>query len=129
VETGCPRLKFCAAFYPQNDGQTRVVNWSLGNHLRCLVGEKTHTWDLVLPLAELAYNAMNKSTGKSPFAVVDGVVPRLPIDLVPLPIDSQHAKFAETFLNIFMMCMPIFNKKLHRVMKIINLLQMCIVES
>lgn len=91
-------LKFSAAFHPQTDGQTEVVNRSLGNLLRCLVGEKPSTWDLVLPTAEFAYNnSVNKSTGKSPFEIVHGVIPRLPIDLVPLPIDSRPAEFAETF--------------------------------
>ena len=54
--------------------------------------------DLVLPTAEFAYNnSVNKSTAKSPFEVVNGVIPRPPIDLVPFPIDSRHAEFAKTF--------------------------------
>ena len=38
-------LKFSSAFHPQTDGQTEVVNRSLGNMLRCLVGEKQGVWD------------------------------------------------------------------------------------
>jgi len=36
------------------DDQTKVVNQSLGDLLRCLVGERLTTWDTVLPVAEFA---------------------------------------------------------------------------
>ena len=42
-------LKFFTAYHPQIDGQIEVVNKSLGNLLRCLVGDSPGDWDLVLP--------------------------------------------------------------------------------
>ena len=41
-------LKFSSTFHPQTDGQTKVVNRSLGNLLRCLVGNKPSNWEMVL---------------------------------------------------------------------------------
>ena len=43
-------LKYPFALHYQIDGQTKVVNSSLGDLIRCLVGEKLRNWDLILPL-------------------------------------------------------------------------------
>ena len=62
------QLNFSSAYHPQTDGQTKVVNQSLGNLLRCLAGEHVKSWDQKLSQAEFAHNrAVNRSTGFSPF--------------------------------------------------------------
>ena len=61
----------------QTSGQIEVVNRSLHNSLRCLVGDKPKGWDLILPQVEFSYNnSMNRSTGRSPFQIVYGSSPR-----------------------------------------------------
>ena len=66
-------LKFSSAFHPQIDGQIEVVNRSLGNLLRCLVGVKQGVWNLILSTIEFDYNnSVNRSMGKSPFQIVNG---------------------------------------------------------
>jgi hypothetical protein len=70
-------LAFSSAYHPQMDGQTEVVNRSLGDLLRSLVMEHHSSWDNILPQAEFAYNdSVNRSTGKSPFQIVYGRQPR-----------------------------------------------------
>ena len=66
-------LKFNSTHHPQTEEQTEVVNKSLGNLMRCLVGDKPKGWDLILPQEEFAYNnSINRSTGRSPFQIVYG---------------------------------------------------------
>ncbi|XP_031402611.1 uncharacterized protein LOC116212181 [Punica granatum] len=88
------QLQFSSAYYPQTDGQTEVVNRSLGNLLRSLVGEHVKCWDLKLCQAEFAHNhAVNRSTGFSPFQVVYVAVPEGPLGLIPLTNKSKvHGK-------------------------------------
>ncbi|GKB82701.1 RNA-directed DNA polymerase [Tanacetum coccineum] len=79
------KLQFSSSHHPQTDGQTEVVNRSLRNLLRSLIGDNAKQWDLIIPQAEFAYNrSVNRTTGKSPFEVVYGRNPITPLDLVPI---------------------------------------------
>ena len=92
------KLKFSMAFHPQTDGQTEVVNRSLGNLLRCLVGEANRNWDSILPTAQLAYNSfVNRSIGVSPFEVVHGYTPRKPLGLLHMSPHVRIFEFVEAF--------------------------------
>lgn len=63
-------LDMSMAYHPQTDGQTEVTNRSLGNLLRCLVGDNIKSWDTKLCQAEFAHNhALNRSLGFCPFRV------------------------------------------------------------
>ena len=55
------KLLYNYAYHPQMDGETKLVNQSLGNLLRSLSGEKPRPWDLILAKVEFAYNnSVNK---------------------------------------------------------------------
>ena len=77
-------LKFSSAYHLQTDGQTEVVNRTVGNMLHSLVGEHPKKWDLFLPQAEFSYNNMpNRSTKFSSFQIVYTKVPNNTFDLLP----------------------------------------------
>ncbi|XP_078443769.1 uncharacterized protein LOC144713142 [Wolffia australiana] len=75
------KLQFSSAYHPQKDGQTEVVNRSLGNLLRSLVGDNLATWDRVLPRAEFAYNSS---------------ILRRPLDLAPV---DPHTRSSEESIS------------------------------
>lgn len=90
-------LNMSSAYHPQTDGQTEVTNRSLGNMLRCLVGDNLKSWNSVLCQAEFAHNnAHNRSLGYSLFKVVYGVVPRGPLALRTTPQPGEfHGRALE----------------------------------
>jgi hypothetical protein len=84
------------------DGQTDVVNRSLGALLRSLVGENLKSWDMKLYQAEFAYNrSVNRSTGLSPFIIIYGGNLRTPLDLAPFTdLKRTHTKAEDLIAHI-----------------------------
>ncbi|XXG53734.1 hypothetical protein AAC387_Pa03g1787 [Persea americana] len=91
------KLDFNSAYQPQTDGQIEVVSRSLGDLLRCLMGDHVKSWDQKLCQAEFAHNhAINQSSRFSPFQGVYSMIPHGPLDLIPLPSKIRaHGKAAE----------------------------------
>ncbi|PKU64278.1 RNA-directed DNA polymerase [Dendrobium catenatum] len=96
-------LNFSFAYHLQTDGQTEVVNRTLGNMLRCLVQEHPKKWEELLSQAEFAFNSMpNRSTGHCPFSIVYTKMPNQVVDVVILPKcrSTVAAQSAEQFKEI-----------------------------
>jgi len=88
------KLKFFTIFQPQTD----VINRSLGNLLRTLVGEYIKSWVLKLVTVEFSYNTTaNMTTSKSPHEIVYIFRPRQPIDLIPMSDDIRASTSASSF--------------------------------
>ena len=65
------------AFHPQTDKQTERQKSVLEQYLRSYVNYQQDDWAPLLALAEFAYNAaVHSSTGRAPFEIVYGEVPR-----------------------------------------------------
>lgn len=93
-------LEMSSAYHPSSNGQMEVVNRSLHNILRFLVGDAINSWDSKLLQAEFAHNqATNRSTGFCPFQVIYGTIPHGPISLSALPDITQSHGHAATFVE------------------------------
>ncbi|GJR65739.1 putative nucleotidyltransferase, ribonuclease H [Tanacetum coccineum] len=93
------QLNFSSAYHPQTDGQTEVVNRSLGNLLRCLVGDHVKAYDQKSCQAEFAHNhAVNRSTEFSPFQVLYSAQPCGPVDLMTPCVSSSIPKKVQDFV-------------------------------
>ena len=56
------KVLFSTTCHPQTDGRTKVVNRTLSQLLRCLLGKNLKTWEECLPHAEFACNRVVKSS-------------------------------------------------------------------
>ncbi|RZB80907.1 Transposon Ty3-G Gag-Pol polyprotein [Glycine soja] len=80
------KLLFSTTCHPQTDGQTEVVNRTLGTLLRTVLRKNLKTWEACLPHVAFAYNrVVHSTTNCSPFEVVYGFNPLTPLDLLPMP--------------------------------------------
>ena len=108
------KLKFSTTYHPQTDGQTEVVNRSLGNLLRCLIVENGRTWESILLVAQFAYNnSVNRSIGMSPFEVVHGYKPRRPLDLLLMSSHDRVSVSAVKFASHMHKLHKEINKQVH----------------
>src|SRR4029077_5924825 len=70
------RLHFTSGYHPEGDGQTEHMNQTLEQYLHIYCNYQQDNWSELLPLAEFTYNnALNATTGVSPFFVNKGYHP------------------------------------------------------
>lgn len=72
----------------------------MGNFLRCLVGEKTRSWDFILAQVDFSYNnSVNKSTRKTPFEIVTRVHPRGISELRDISMEDKKSAEEKEFIE------------------------------
>jgi transposase InsO family protein len=81
------QLKMSTARHPQTDGQSEREIRSLITALRAFCNEHQDDWDECLDMLELGFNSsVQASTQRSPFELLYGTAPRLPLDVALDPI-------------------------------------------
>uniref|UniRef100_A0A0W0G0B4 Integrase catalytic domain-containing protein n=1 Tax=Moniliophthora roreri TaxID=221103 RepID=A0A0W0G0B4_MONRR len=74
------KLHFTSGYHPEANGQTKQANQTLEQYLQMYCSYQQDNWDMLLPLAEFAYNnALNASTGVSPFFANKGYHPNITV--------------------------------------------------
>src|SRR5258708_22826022 len=89
------RLHFTSGYHLEGDGQTECANQVLEQYLRTYMNYQQDDWATLLPMAEFAYNnAMNMTTGVSPFFANKGYHPEFTAD----PQANTLLAEAQTFM-------------------------------
>jgi hypothetical protein len=100
------KLLFSTTCHSQTDGQIEVVNMTLSTMLRAVLKKNIKMWEECLPHVQFAYNrSLHSTTKMCPFEIVYGLLPRAPIDLMPLP-SSEKLNFDAKQRAKFFLCEP-----------------------
>ena len=93
------------AYHRQCDGQAERQNRTLQNMLSSFASSRTDDWDLWLDSVTFAYNTSKHDVlGVSPYEVVFGRAPRLPLELelgMPLSNPSTRNEYIHTLRSVF----------------------------
>jgi len=87
-----------AGYRPQTNGLVERFNQTFATMLSMYVNSRHTDWDVYLPYLTFAYNTgAHPATKESPFYLVHGREPRLPLDVQMMPRDEGCNKVVEEY--------------------------------
>lgn len=87
--------KLTTAYHPQTNGLTERLNRTLTDMLAMYVSPDHRDWDVALPYVTFAYNSSRHDTaGYSPFYLLYGREPHLPLDTLLPPSAAPPSEYA-----------------------------------
>ena len=95
------KLRYGTAYHPQSQGQVERMNAVVSQTLRCLMSDVTDLtkWIDMLATVEMVVNSLpNRSTGYSPFFLMYGYHPVLPVELLKGD-ETTNVETVEKFLG------------------------------
>ena len=109
-------------YHPMRDGLVERMNQTLCNMLKSLPENGKYDWKKYLQKLAFAYNStINKSTGFSPFFLMFGRQPRLPIDSIfqtdtvsPGLKNQTHKQFVNDWRNLMKEAFEIANMNIKK---------------
>ena len=88
--------KRTSPYHPECDGLSERFNRTLESMLACFTNEEQNDWDQWLQQLKFAYvTSVHSTTGLTPFEVLYGRKPNLPVDLLCPSIKSPHLDITE----------------------------------
>ena len=88
------------AYHPEGNGQVERMNRTIEGMLAKMIADDQHNWDLYLPKALLAYRtSIHDVTGFTPYRLVLGQSPQLPIDVMTGHVDSNKSQSYPQFVK------------------------------
>ena len=89
-----------SAYHPEGNGQVERMNRTIEGMLAKMIANDQHNWDLYLPKALLAYcTSIHDVTGFTPYRLVFGQSPQLPIDVMTGHVDSNKSQSYPQFVK------------------------------
>lgn len=110
------------AYHPSGDGQVERQNRTLQDMLANYVSTRGDDWDVWLDPVVYAYNtSKHESTGFSPYEIVFGKLPRMPLELefgVTIGNPSTQTDYAQTVRTVLQNVRQIAKERLEKVRSI-----------